>query len=316
MSIHSDSTILITGALGFIGTNLALRLLKNNKKVVGVDNQEKTKSQNLQYLEKFSNFTLISSSIENPQLHKLLKPYSIKTIYHLACPTGVPNLITQGLEMLSACSIGTQNILDIALEKKASFLFSSSSEVYGNPEKFPQTEEYTGNVDPIGIRSPYEEGKRFSEALIMQYVRKYNLDAKIVRIFNTYGPYYSKTDLRVIPLFIEQSLKEAGLTIHGDGSQARTFLYIDDLIEGLLLIMNQSQPGGVFNLGSEKPISVLNLAKMILEISSSKSPIVHVPRPEHDPKTRLPSLEKIKKLGWQENISLKQGLSLLLKKAH
>ena len=191
---------------------------------------------------------------------------------------------------------------------KAKLLFTSSSEVYGDPQVFPQTESYTGNVDPIGIRSPYEEGKRFSESLIQMYVRKYNVDAKIVRVFNTYGPSMSSNETRVVAKFLSQALQGKLLTVEGKGLQTRTFCYIDDLVNGLLMIIKKGKKGEVYNLGSDKEVRIIDLAKLIVKVTDSKSKISFVERPSHDHKRRHPSLEKVKKLGWKQKTTLKNGL--------
>ena len=214
--------------------------------------------------------------------------------------------------MIAATSTGTKNILDIAVEKKSKLLFASSSEVYGNPKIFPQREDYTGNVDPLGIRGPYEEGKRFSETLVETFVKKYNLNAKIVRIFNTFGPYYSSKDLRVIPSFIHNAKQNANLIVHGKGTQTRTFLYIDDLIDAMLLVLEKGKKGEAYNIGNDKPISIVDLAALIIKLTNSKSKTIFSKRPKHDHEKRLPDLEKIKNLGWQQNISLEDGIKRLI----
>ena len=210
--------------------------------------------------------------------------------------------------MITTCSIGTKNILEIARKIGAKFLFTSSSEVYGDPLTFPQEEFYRGNVDTCGLRSPYEEGKRFSESLILMYVRKYNIDAKIVRVFNTYGPSMSPKDIRVIPNFLRQTSSGFPLTLHGDGNQKRTFCYVEDLIEGLILVIEKGEKGQVYNLGHDLEISIIDLARLVLKITGSKSPIQTVERPGHDHERRLPSLVKVKQLGWVPKIGLEEGL--------
>jgi len=218
--------------------------------------------------------------------------------------------MTHPFETMRVNTDGTWNMCTLALKHKAKLLFASTSEVYGDPQIFPQNESYTGNVDSLGIRSPYEEGKRFAESLSIMYHRKYKLDAKIVRIFNTYGPYMNEADQRVVPRFLLQSIKGEPLTIQGDGSQKRTFCYIDDLTAGLIKVMRKGKAGEVYNIGSDKEITIKNLAYQILKITKSNSKIRYIERPGHDHQRRLPDLNKIKKLGYQNKITLAEGLKL------
>jgi len=305
-------TILITGVAGHIGSNIANRLLGEGNEVVGVDNFITGSKENLKILLSNPKFVFIKASIEEQWLKDELAAYHFEEIYHLACPTGVPNLERLSEEMLSATSIGTRNILKIAQEHKSRFLLASSSEVYGEPNIFPQTEEYTGNVQPTGMRSPYEEGKRFSESLVAAFVRKHKLDAKIARIFNTYGPNMSWADQRVVPRFLDQALSGKALTVHGGGLQRRTLLYIDDLVSGLVLILRDGDSGEIYNIGSDKECSILEVANLILKLTNSKSRILFTQRPPHDHQARMPSLEKINKLGWQPKTSLELGLQKTL----
>ena len=301
--------ILVTGGAGFIGTNLCKALLKNGHDVVAVDNLITGSVKNVSILKKYPRFTFIKHDITKPFPQTLNFQFpAFNFIYHLACPTGVPNIKNLGEEMLSTCSLGTSNVLELARENNARLLFTSSSEVYGNPEKFPQDESYNGNVSPNGFRSPYEEGKRFSESLVKMYVDKYNLDAKIIRVFNTYGPYSSRSETRAIPRFLGMARKNKPLPIEGNGSQTRTFCYVDELLEGFEVIMKKGKKGEVYNLGSDQEIPILDLAKLILLITGSKSKIKFVSRPLHDHNRRLPELSKIEKLGWQARIFLREGL--------
>ena len=303
--------VVVSGGAGFIGINLCLKLLSQGHEVIAIDNLITASGQNIKSLIGNSKFKFIKHDITKPiplifsNNHK-----TQKYIYHLACPTGVPNIKKLGEEMLLTSSLGTRNILELARKYSATMLFTSSSEVYGQPEVFPQSENYTGNVNPVGYRSPYEEGKRFSESLIALYVKKYKLDAKIVRIFNTYGPYMNEADQRVVPRFLLQAIKGEPLTIHGDGSQKRTFSYIDDLTAGLIKVMRKGKTGEVYNIGSDKEITIKNLAYQILKITKSNSKIRYIERPGHDHQRRLPDLNKIKKLGYQNKITLAEGLKL------
>lgn len=265
--------------------------------------------QNIKKLQKYPKFKFIKHDITKPFPKSFeFQISNFKFIYHLACPTGVPNLGPLAEEMLLTCSLGTRNILELAKEHKSKVLFSSSSEVYGDPKVFPQDESYTGNVDPTGLRSPYEEGKRFAESLMMMYQRKYKVPVRVARVFNTYGPYMAFKDGRVISKFLYQALSSKSLTIHGQGLQRRTFLYVDDLVKGLNLVMEEGKTGQVYNLGSNQEISILELAQTILDLTKTKSSFRFVKRPTHDHQSRLPNLEKVNKLGWYPKTGLRDGL--------
>ena len=301
--------ILVTGGAGFIGANLCQRLLEQNHEVIAVDNLITSDGSNLKRLQSFPNFTFFKHDIIKPFPRKLTTHNSqLTTIYHLACPTGVPNLTKLAEEMLLTCSRGTRNVLELVRLHQAQFLVTSSSEVYGNPLVSPQTENYTGNVDPIGIRSPYEEGKRFTESLVMMYSRKYKLDTKIVRVFNTYGPGMDTSETRVIPRFLQQAVSNQPITIHGHGIQKRTFCYVNDLVSGLLTVMKKGKSGEVYNLGSDQQVTINELAKLIIKVAKSSSKITEIKRPDHDHESRLPDLTKVKKLGWKLQTSLEDGL--------
>lgn len=307
------SRILVTGGAGLIGINLCKKLLSQGHRVIAVDNLVTSSGENLKPLLRNPKFKFIKHDIVKKISNFQFSISNFQYIYHLACPTGIPNLTKLAEEMLLVCSVGTRNVLEIAKKTKAKLLFTSSSEVYGDPKVFPQTEDYTGNVDPVGIRSPYEEGKRFSESLVQMYVRKYNVDAKIVRVFNTYGPYMASDDSRVIPRFLRQAMSNSPLTVEGKGLQTRTFCYVDDLIDGLLLVMKKGKKGEVYNLGSDKEVRIIDLAKLIIKVTGSKSKIAFVERPTHDHKRRLPSLKKVEKLGWKKKTGLEEGLKKILK---
>ena len=286
--------ILVTGAAGFIGSNLVEHLLEKGNFVYGVDNFITGSRKNIKRLSKNQNFEFFENDISNldDQKSELLHDQKFDQIYHLACPTGVPNLVILAEEMLSTCSIGTKNILEIAKESNSMLLFTSSSEVYGDPKEFPQNESYGGNVD--------------------QVVRKYGIDAKIVRIFNTYGQNMSKSDMRVIPRFIHQLEQDKPLTVHGDGLQKRTFCHVDDLINGIFLVMDKGGKGEVYNIGSNKEITIKDLAYFIIKISESNIKVKHIERPKHDHQARLPYLSKIFQLGWSPKINLGEGLSKII----
>lgn len=303
-------TILVTGGAGFIGTNLCQKLLDQKYKVIAVDNLITSSGENIKKLKSNPNFIFVKHDITKPFPKSLISHFSsLNSVFHLACPTGVPNLTTLGEEMLLTCSVGTRNVLELARTNNAKFLLTSSSEVYGDPEVFPQTENYTGNVLPTGIRSTYEEGKRFAESMVSLYVRKYKVDAKIVRIFNTYGPHMTLTDTRVIPNFINQLKNNKPLPVQGKGLQRRTFCYVDDMVNGFIMVIDKGTPGEAYNLGGDQEYTIKELAETIIELSHNpKIKITYTPRPEHDHQARKPALTKVKKLGWKQNVKLKEGL--------
>jgi nucleoside-diphosphate-sugar epimerase len=303
---------LITGAAGFIGTHLSKKLLQEGHAVYAVDNFITGHPENLTPLLQSKNFHFLQEDITHASFQRTFLNVPLDQIYHLACPTGVPNIQLLAQEMLETCSIGTRNILEIARTHNASLIFTSSCEVYGDPERFPQQESYTGNVDPIGLRSPYEEGKRFSEALLMMYVRKYNLAARITRFFNIYGPGMSLKDHRVIPQFLHSITNKKPLSIYGDGEQKRTFLYVNDAIAGLQLVMDQGIPGEAYNMGSTHQTTIRELGELLLSFIEHKQEIQFQPHFIEDHHARLPSTEKLEKLGWRQKISLQEGLQRVL----
>lgn len=305
--------ILVTGAAGFVGKNLCSLLLSIGHTVIALDNFKTSSKNDLDDLLKQKSFQFFRRDIVEP-LPEFFNRLEIEQIYHLACPTGVSNVIHLGEEMLLTSSIGTKNILDFAKKKRSTIVFTSSSEVYGNPLVSPQGEDYTGNVDPTGIRSTYEEGKRFAEALAVWYARRYKLNAKIVRLFNTYGPGMNLSDTRVIPTFIKQALRGDMITIQGDGHQKRTFCYVDDTIKALMTVMEKGKAGEVYNIGSTQEITIRELAQLIKKITYSNASIRSVPRPSHDHEHRMPKLMKVQQLGWRFTTSLQKGLILTLQK--
>lgn len=303
---------LVTGGAGFIGQNLCRKLLSQNIKVIAIDNFITSGKGGISDLKKDKKFKFVTHDITKALPRKIQKE-KIDTIYHLACPTGVDNLEKLGDQMLLTCSTGTKNVLELARKQGSKFVFTSSSEIYGKAQVFPQKETYGGNVNPTGYRSTYEEGKRFSESLVAFYVRKFGLDARIVRVFNTYGPGMSKSDSRVIPRFMNLSLKNEKLTVEGKGTQTRTFCYVDDLVLGLILIAKKGKAGEVYNLGSNKEIKIIDLTKKILIATGNKKGIKFINRPEHDHNRRLPDISKIKKLGWTPKVDLTKGLRRTIK---
>jgi len=307
--------IVITGVAGFIGSNLAEKLLKSGEKIFGIDNFITGNKENIKALEKYNKFSFIKGDIVDSKLWEKINN-EIKyndQIYHLACPTGVPNCKILGIEMLKTSVFGTKNVLEFARKKNAKILFTSSSESYGDPKVFPQKEDYWGNVDPVGFRSPYEEGKRCGESLVMSYSKVYKIDTVIARIFNTYGLKMSRSDSRVIPRFIHQALSKKPLTIYNNGEQTRTFSYISDTVQALVLLMKKGKKGQVYNVGSGQEITIKNLAMLIKKLTSSGSFIVYknVSIPDH--KRRLPDVTKIKNLGWRPIVTLNDGLIKTIK---
>ncbi|OGH16006.1 MAG: hypothetical protein A3C30_00900 [Candidatus Levybacteria bacterium RIFCSPHIGHO2_02_FULL_40_18] len=302
--------VVVTGGAGFIGSNLCRRLISNGDKVLVIDNLITSDGTHLKQFRNNPNFKFIKQDITTS--HFALRNSKFEIIYHLACPTGVPNLTKLGEEMLRTCSIGTLSVLELARKNQAKLIFTSSSEIYGDPKEFPQMESYTGNVDPVGARSPYEEGKRFSESLIIMYVRKFNLDARIIRVFNTYGPGTSKNETRVVSRFLRNAKSNRPLPVEGNGKQTRTFCYVDDLIDALLLIAERGKKGEIYNAGGDIEISINELAKLVLFVTGSKSKIKHIPRPGHDHQGRRPDLSKLKSLGWQQTVGIYEGLKLTI----
>lgn len=305
------ASILVTGGAGFIGSNLCRTLLEEGHTVHGVDNFITGSRDNIAILSEYADFTFIEADISTPGFASgITERYDF--IYHLACPTGVPNLTRLANEMLHTCSFGMFNILDLAKAQGAKFLFTSTAEIYGQPEKFPQDETYTGNVAPMGIRSPYEEGKRFSESCLAAYVRYHGLDGRVVRVFNTYGPGMSLSDQRVIPQFVGSVKRGEAIRIYGDGSQTRTHLYVDDLIRGIRLVMDAGTPGEAYNVGGENPMSIRSLAELLIELTAHDSGIEYVPHFIEDHRDRHPSTEKVRTLGWRQEILIRDGLQVMI----
>lgn len=302
--------ILITGAAGFLGSNLSSRLLQEGHNVWGVDNFLTGSSSNIERLKNNSNFYFLESGVEEDAFINHFNNLDVKfdRVYHLACATGVPNIQILADEMLLACSEGTWNVLELTKKHNASFLFTSSSEIYGEPLVTPQSEEYTGNVDTLGVRANYEEGKRFSETLVSHFVRKYGVNAKMVRLFNAYGPNMSTEDQRVIPRFVTQAITNKPLTVQGDGSQRRTLCFVDDILDGFEIVISQGKPGEAYNLGSDKEITIKEFAEKVISISGSESGIINIERPSHDHSARMPVLNKIHSLGWKQKVELEEGI--------
>jgi UDP-glucuronate decarboxylase len=307
-------TVLIAGGAGFIGSHLCKSLLDEEYKVICVDNLLTSDEQNISLLSGNANFQFTKLDVCGP-LDVLENLPGIDYIFHLASPAS-PNknsprsYINFPIETLLANSLGTHNLLELSLKYKSKFLYASTSEVYGDPAMSPQKEEYFGNVNPNGIRSVYDEGKRFGEAITFGYLRKFDLDVRIIRIFNTYGPVMQKDDGRVVSNFINQAIENKPITVYGKGTQTRSLCYIDDMISGIKLAMfTLNTKGKVINLGNSDERSILNIAKLILSLTGSKSEIVFGDLPGDDPASRKPDISRAKQiLGWQPKVTTEEGL--------
>jgi len=298
--------ILVTGGAGFIGSHLCEFLLNNGDKIICLDNFFTGSLKNIKHLEDNPKFKVISHDIKEP-LREVVKEY-IDQIYNLACPASPIHYQFDPIETIKANTIGVINVLEFARLNGSRVLQASTSEIYGDPEIHPQVESYRGNVNTLGPRSCYEEGKRVAETLFMDYHRKYNLDIRIVRIFNTYGPRMAENDGRVISNFIVQALKSKNITVFGDGSQTRSFCYVKDLVEGLYKMMNQSYIGPI-NIGNTQEMTIIEIANKIKEYTKSSSKIIFKPLPEDDPKQRKPDISLAKeKLSWEPKTSFEQGI--------
>lgn len=299
--------VLITGAAGFLGSHLTDALIAEGHQVLGVDNLSTGNLDNLEHLRSESRFEFLEHDICIP-----FDPKHVHYVFNFASPASPEDYMRLGIETLMVGSAGTRNALEIARKYDAKFLHASTSECYGDPEQHPQTEEYWGHVNPIGPRSVYDEAKRFSEALVMAYHRYQNIDTRLVRIFNTYGPRLHMNDGRVISNLLTQALRGEDLTIYGDGSQTRSFCYVSDEIDGILRLSRSSEHGPV-NIGNPTEWTILECAKTILRVTGSHSAIVHRPLPQDDPTQRQPDISKAKGLlGWEPKIDLESGLKLSL----
>jgi len=300
---------LVSGAAGFVGSHLVDRLLEEGFAVVGVDNFITGKEENLNSAKSNSKFSFLDLDVvsEIPDLGM-----KFDYIFHAASPASPPKYFEYPIETMMVNSIGTKNLLDLAIKNKARVIFFSTSEVYGDPLEHPQRESYWGNVNPIGPRSIYDEAKRFGEALVAQYVREKKVDAGIIRIFNTYGPRLDPHDGRVVSTFIRQAINGEALTINGDGNQTRSFCYISDLIDGIFK-MAESHEFGPINLGNPNEMTLNELIKEISKLLSKNLDTTNLPELKDDPVRRKPDISLAKeKLGWEPKVSLTQGLQLLI----
>jgi len=297
--------ILITGGSGFIGSHLSEKLLNQGHEIVVADNFFTGLKKNIEHLRDSRNFEIIR--------HDITVPLSVEVdaIYHLACPASPVHYQRFPVQTIKTSVLGSINMLELARRLEIPILLSSTSEVYGDPHVTPQTESYWGNVNPIGVRACYDEGKRAAETLFFDYHRQYGVNIKVARIFNTYGPRMSPDDGRVVSNFIVQALQGNDLTIYGDGTQTRSFCYVDDLVLGLEKLMNAPEEvTGPINLGNPTERTVRELAETILDLTNSNSRVVNLDLPSDDPKQRKPDISLAeKKLGWIPNIDIHDGLS-------
>ena len=305
----NEKTVLITGGAGFIGSYLCESFLGQGFRVIALDNFITGSLKNIEHLKRESRFELLEHNISN----KIELAGPVHYIMHFASPASPIDYLNHPIPTLKVGSLGTHNALGLAKAKGSTFILASTSEVYGDPLVHPQREDYWGNVNPVGPRGVYDEAKRFAEAISMAYHHAHRLDVKIVRIFNTYGPRMRLNDGRAIPAFIGSALRGEPLPVFGDGSQTRSFCYVDDLVRGIvkLLLSNSNEP---VNIGNPKEMTVLELAKVIIKMTGSKSPIAFKPLPEDDPKVRQPDITKARKLlGWEPQTPLDQGLDKTIK---
>lgn len=298
--------VIVTGGAGFIGSWLCDLLIEEGHEVTCIDNLGSGNKKNVKHLLSNSRFKFIKHDIREP----LEFEEKIDHIFHLASRASPADFEEYSIDILLTNAAGTHNMLELARKDGARFLLASSSEVYGDPEVHPQPEDYWGNVNPLGPRSVYDEGKRHAESLTAAYHRRYSLDVRTARIFNTYGPRMRKDDGRVISNFIVQALRGESITVYGDGSQTRSFCYVSDMVEGLKKLMFLDDLSGeVVNLGNPDEISILKVAELVKELTGSNSKTTFAPLPKDDPKRRKPEISKAKKmLGWTPEVGLEDGL--------
>ena len=298
---------LVAGGAGFIGSHLCDRLVKDGHSVLCVDNLYTGRMENIHHLMEKSNFSFVNHDVTMSMSYD-----NVSVIFNLACPASPIHYQKNAVYTTKTAVLGTLNLLELAKENHCPLLQASTSEVYGDPLVHPQTEDYYGNVNPIGVRSCYDEGKRCAESLCMDYHRQYGVQVKVIRIFNTYGPRMAENDGRVISNFITQALEGKDITIHGDGSQTRSFQYVDDLIEAMMRVVRTDYNfTGPVNLGNPNEITIKTLAEMVITLTHSHSQIISRPLPENDPRRRCPdiSLAAQQLCGWKPNVNIAEGLS-------
>lgn len=297
--------VLVAGGAGFIGSHLCEKLLEQGSSVICLDNLLTGSKNNIESLIPNPNFTFVEFDITQ-KIDNISS--NLDQIYQMASPASPVDYTKYSTETMLVNSVGTYNLLNLAKEKGAKLLLASTSEVYGDPKEHPQKETYFGNVNPIGPRSVYDEAKRFAEALTMDFVRTKSLEGVIVRIFNTYGPKMQIGDGRVVPNFILQALKGEPLTVYGDGSQTRSFCFVQDLVAGLLTVMEKGRVGEVYNLGNPEEYKIIDFARIIKEKVGSSSEVIFKEIGQDDPKQRRPDITKVSQLGWEPKVSLDGGL--------
>ena len=296
--------VLVTGGAGFLGSHLCERLIADGCEVVCLDNFFTGRRENVDKLLDNHAFELMRHDVTEPMT------LEVDEIYHLACPASPVHYQRNPVKTIRTGVMGTLNMLDVARDAHARILIASTSEIYGDPEVHPQHEAYWGNVNPIGARACYDESKRCAEALAVSYARQYNVQVRIARIFNTFGPRLAMEDGRVVSNFIVQALRGEPLTIYGDGSQTRSFCFVSDLIDGLVRLMNSNLESQPINLGNPNEFTMRELAILVQRLCGGKSRIVHRPLPEDDPRQRRPDITRAKELlGWEPRIGLEQGLA-------
>lgn len=305
--------ILVSGGAGFIPSHLCKRLIDEGNNVICIDNISTGNKRNIEPLLANENFRFVQGDVRKKGIIDQFAKESLDEIYHMASPASVSYIVEHPIEAATVNSIGTVNLLELAKQKRSKILFTSSSEVYGDPKIHPQKESYWGNVNPIGIRSGYDEGKRFGEALSMAYKREKKQDIKIVRIFNTYGQNSRVDDSRVIPSFIVNALQNRPLPVHGDGSQTRSFCFVSDMVDGIIKMMGSNQTGPI-NLGNPDEHRIIDIANKIISLTKSSSKITLVERPKDDPSRRKPDISlAINKLKWRPKVSFEEGLEKTIK---
>ncbi|GIM47093.1 UDP-glucose 4-epimerase [Collibacillus ludicampi] len=302
--MRKSKRILVTGGAGFLGSHLCKKLLDQGHEVICLDNFSTSTKDNVSDLLNHPGFELVNHDVTTPFR------FEVDEIYNLACPASPVHYQSNPIQTIKTSVLGAINVLELAYQLRAKVLHASTSEVYGDPLIHPQPEDYWGNVNPVGVRSCYDESKRCAETLCFEYFRKYGLEIKIIRIFNTYGPKMQWSDGRVVSNHIVQALKGEEITIYGDGKQTRSFCYVDDLIDGMLAMMEtESNFLGPVNLGNPAEFTILELAEKVLRLTGSKSKVSFLPFPSDDPKRRRPDISLAKsKLGWQPRVSLEEGL--------
>jgi UDP-glucuronate decarboxylase len=304
MTVNSNARVIVTGGSGFVGSHLCERLLALGHSVVALDDFTTGTRKNVAHLEKSARFRV--------EVHDVTRPYALDAdrIYNLACPASPPHYQRDAVRTTLINVLGVFHGLELARRKGARFFQASTSEVYGDPEVHPQPEAYRGAVNPIGLRSCYDEGKRCAESLAMDYNRQHGVEVRVARIFNTYGPRMAFDDGRVVSNFIIQALRGDDITIYGDGSQTRSFCYVDDLVSGILKLMEHPSETRPVNLGNPCEFTVSELAEKVLSLTGSRSRVVYRPLPEDDPKVRRPVIDRARDvLDWNPRVSLEEGLT-------